>query len=364
MQDEQCTHVINVLTTNSLIPSENNNNTVPVLVTMAITSTKAIYQLLEFMINDWKTYTLSDLIYLLTILTKNSQLVKPFLLRRHVVKICNFIMHEKKNEIVCNFALKNFLYEYLSISWNVIACLLFDELRKRKEPLETKTEKKKNKDKKPKAKYTFEKRSVEYLSIFARMSNDEKMIQELVEIYQYLLKSCDNRYIVSLIISDLKDLKISDKKIFKVVSAQYTLETPIEELCGTFYEFCKATDTLSLVKNDALLKKKASKEESKMKTKLKNEKRLRALDVMRKGLTLVSISKQPNTQVKINPDVYSPTALKLHLADILAGLTPFNRAAFVKEYYGSEKKLAIEEEKEFQYLGRLIIRVSVIIEQM
>ncbi|KAG2389603.1 hypothetical protein C9374_014163 [Naegleria lovaniensis] len=355
MQDEQGTHVMNVLSTNHLIPNQetNSGDIQPTLVKNAISSETAMDQFLEFMINDWKTCTLSDLIYLLTILTKNSNLLKPFVLRRHVVKICNFIMHEKKNEIVCIFALKNFLYEYLSISWNVIACLLFDELRKRKEVLPVKNEKQKTQ--RPKAKYTFEKRSVEYLSIFARMNHDEKMTQELVNIYEYVLSHCRNSYIVSLIISDLKELKINDKKIFKAVSIQYAHDSPIEELCGSFYEYCKATDTLSLVKNDALLKKKASKEESKMKHKLKNEKRLRVLNMMRTGHSM-TMSQQPSTEMKVNPEVYSPEALKLHLADILAGLTPFDRAAFVKKYYGNEKNLAIAEEKEFQYLAKLLIR--------
>ncbi|KAG2387930.1 hypothetical protein C9374_000780 [Naegleria lovaniensis] len=66
-----------------------------------------IDKFIDFMIELWPEPTASKLIYLLHILT-NNDCVKTNIRRRHIIRICNFIMHEESFENVCNFSLQNF----------------------------------------------------------------------------------------------------------------------------------------------------------------------------------------------------------------------------------------------------------------
>lgn len=74
---------------------------------------------IDFMIDLWPEPTASKLIYLLNILT-NNDFVKTNIRRRHIIRICNFIMYEESFETVCNFSLHKFLFSHLEISWNVL----------------------------------------------------------------------------------------------------------------------------------------------------------------------------------------------------------------------------------------------------
>jgi len=319
------------------------------LVTLALKNEDCMDWFLDFMVDEWKEPSLSMVVYALVILTKN-QAVKAYVKRRHVIRLCNFIMHEKRFETVCDSAMQFFLFENFSISWSALSCLLADELRKRKVDIGA-TE----------CDYIFERRCIDYLSLFAKMKGEE-YINHLIDVYSRVLEfHLKSSQLNTMIVAYLKEMKINKKSIFKLVSRVFSSphHAPDEEIVGSFYDYCKATNTEDLIYNPNLLSKKTSEEKLKKRT-LMQQNRLLILKAIEKGVKTYDPSidyKNFKTDIENDPNVYSLSSLKLHLADRIGITLPYDRTQFIKRHFGSLVGAKKAEAKEYEQLAKMTCRV-------
>ncbi|KAG2387929.1 hypothetical protein C9374_000779 [Naegleria lovaniensis] len=205
-----------------------------------------------------------------------------------------------------------------------------DELRKSKRKLSAKEKKKQG------AQYLFEIRCIEFLSTFCQKTGQESYMKSLVQIYKEVLTTCEDEYLHSIIILDLKEMKVNSKSTFKIVEKVYENGSVLEEVAGTFYQFCKATETEEFVTKPHLLGK-DSKEEYKKKRNLEHERRLNILRVVRQG-TEMPVGKYPSTknEFAINSEIYSISDLKQKLQNSLPAIEPKNRWASLEKVHGDK----------------------------
>ena len=315
------------------------------VVTLALKNADCVDKFLDFMVEEWKAPTLSMVVYVLLILTRN-QAVKGHVKRRHVIRLCNFIMHEKRFEAVCDSAMQLFLFENLSTGQLFLA--FSDELRKRKFSVDIK-----NPD------YIFERRCLEYLSSFAKMKG-EAYINRLLDVYTRVLDFHTGHQVNNIVIADLKEMKVNKKSIFKLVSRAFSSDLVNEEIVGSFYDYCKATGTEDLIYNPKLLSTKSSEEKTK-KRELKKKNKLRIL----KAIKREEKTYDPNidyrnfkTEVEIDPNMYSFSSFKLHLSERIGTTIPYDRTQFIKQHYGSLVGAEKAEAKEYEQLVKMTSRVS------
>ena len=180
----------------------------------------------------------------------------------------------KRDLNLCDSAMQLFLFENMTLSWSALSCLLVDELRKRKVTIDA-TE----------CDYIFERRCIDYLSLFAKMKGEE-YINRLIDVYSRVLEfHSKSSQLNTMIVADLKEMKINKKSIHKLVSIVFSPphHAPDEEIVGSFYDYCKATNTEDLIYNPYLLSKKTSEEKLKKRT-LIHQNRLRILKAIEKGV--------------------------------------------------------------------------------
>ena len=319
------------------------------VVTLALKNEDCMDKFLDFLVEEWKAPTLSMIVYVLLILAKN-QAAKACVKRRHVIRLCNLVMHEKRFEAVCDSAMQLFLFENLSISWTALSCLLDDELRKRKFSMDVK-----NPD------FIFERRCLDYLSSFAKMKGGS-FINRLLDVYSRVLDfHSHSSQLNTMIIHDLKEMKVNKKAIFKLVSRVFSSKhAPDEEIVGSFYDYCKATNTEDLIDNPNMLSKKSSEQKTKIRE-LRKQNKLRILQAIKRDDKTYDPSidyKNFKTEVEIDPNVYSFSSLKLHLAERIGTISPYDRTLFIKQHYGSLVRAEKAEEKEYEQLAKMTSRVS------
>nr|CAG4709567.1 unnamed protein product [Naegleria fowleri] len=205
-----------------------------------------------------------------------------------------------------------------------------DELRTSKRKLSSKEKKKQG------AQYLFEIRCIEFLSTFCQKKGQELYMKSLIKIYKQVLENCEDEYLNSIIILDLKEMKVNSKSVFEIVEEVFEREMVLEEISGSFYEFCKATGTEELVTKPYLLGK-DSKEEYRKKRNLEHERRLHILSIMRKG-TEMPVGKYPNMKNKftINPEIFTPSDMKHKLQNSLPNIEPKNRWLSLEKLHGDK----------------------------
>lgn len=226
-----------------------------------------------------------------------------------------------------------------------------DELRTSKRKLSSKEKKKQG------AQYLFEIRCIEFLSTFCQKKGQELYMKSLIKIYKQVLENCEDEYLNSIIILDLKEMKVNSKSVFEIVEEVFEREMVLEEISGSFYEFCKATGTEELVTKPYLLGK-DSKEEYRKKRNLEHERRLHILSIMRKG-TEMPVGKYPNMKNKftINPEIFTPSDMKHKLQNSLPNIEPKNRWLSLEKLHGD--KFEQVQKQELIRFATLVNRVGI-----
>ena len=290
--------------------------------------------------------TTSKLMYLLHVITVN-RTFKENVKRRHLVRLCNYVLPYEKFEIPFNLYFGPFLNELLHLSWNVLETVLIDELKTTKNPLPPKERNKRG------AQVLYESRCIDCLTLIA--TSNEIYRPKLLEIFEEILSSCEDPYITSIIVADMKALKLINKKSFRLIERAYMSKDVFEDITGTFFEFSQQVDMVDKVSLTAssLLNKKLSVEESKAKKRVRKIRDIAIASIVESGFKLATSTQFSDMkgEFDIDPNIYSVEKMFEHLKEL--NLLPISSIERLRPETEADKA-------DFTKVSLMLLRVSFI----
>lgn len=323
--DWNCESVEKILKENELIVEENSGGK---LIHNALVNDKFMDQFLDFMIDEWKDPTISELVYILVLLISNKKFLNNLLKRRHVMRICYFVLAFETKLDSVHKVFQQFLENYNTLSLNVLCSILHDELRKFKD------------FKRNNYNFSLEMKCLELLQLLRVKYPSESLDSTFQSVLVYLVRLSTqvSKNLCSQAIIALKNMKAKSKASFGAVKKAFEAKAVNSKVAGTLVEYCKATNT----------------EEYFDLSKPFDDNKEISEKIIGTGTDVDDFIQD----IDVDPKVYSITEMNKHLEEtILRQATIYIHSQFIRTQYGSVHHQEVEEEKEFQYLAKAIIRV-------